>query len=554
MAIRRKRIDHKLDLTIEMGQVIDMSPNWFFTIDCQFHGKIYFDFTVYRERGRDNLAMHMRDAFWSLRHEVVGKTLKGYEPVGLRPFWRFLNDLDTAGEHIIRLDQIDRQLIDRFLVWMEMQVVTTGGRNNGQKWSIGSKKSIFSCLKTLLINRQKREPGAVSPLLSFPRNPFPNSNRLSPKRETYSAAEQTRILAALNVDLRTIHEGGDNSLSCLQVLVVHLLIFGMATGRNFQSLLDLKRDSLQEHPLPDREFLLTYKRRGWSTQATSLRKTSAPDAQQTLQTIPATVGEHFRFLLGFTNDLVENAAKVDCEYLFLWKVTHLARKGQISRLDSNNARHAITIFARRHALTDDKGIPLVLNGANLRPTFATELYRRTGDMRRVQQALGHSSIETTARHYVEKSLEADRNHAIVLDDMVQQFTRMEIEGKILIAADGKIPLQNLKDILDGGYNTGIARCSNPFREDESVCKKFFTCFRCPNMTVFEDDLWRLFSFYYRLLSERSKLNSNHWMKTFAPIVKRIDLDIAPNFPAEKVEAAKLKAQQSPHPTWRGPLL
>jgi hypothetical protein len=172
----------------------------------------------------------------------------------------------------------------------------------------------------------------------------------------------------------------------------------------------------------------------------------------------------------------------------------------------------------------------------------------------VQQALGHARVETTARHYADKPLEAERDHAIVLDGMVSQFTRIKIDGKILLAADGMMPLQDMKDILAGGYNTGIARCRNPFRENESVCKKFFACFKCPSMCVFEDDLWRLFSFYYRLLAERDKINPAYWLKTYGPIIHRIDTDIASQFPLSKVTAARIKAQQTPHPTWRGPLL
>jgi len=113
-----------------------------------------------------------------------------------------------------------------------------------------------------LTNRQKRFPSAASPALSFPRKSFPNSHQLTPKREPYSAAEQERIIAALNRDLYTIHEGEGKPLKDLLVLAVHLLLLGLATGRNLQSLLDLQRDSLQEHPLPERELLVTTKRRG----------------------------------------------------------------------------------------------------------------------------------------------------------------------------------------------------------------------------------------------------------------------------------------------------
>ena len=115
-------------------------------------------------------------------------------------------------------------------------------------------------------------------------------------------------------------------------------------------------------------------------------------------------------------------------------------------------------------------------------------------------------------------------------------------------------MQDIQDLLSGGYNTGIARCRNPFRENESVCRKFFACFTCPSMIVFEDDLWRLFSFYYRLLSKQAKITLPQWLKTYGPIIHRIDTDIASQFPVDKVEAARLRARQDPHPTWKEPLL
>jgi len=120
MAIRRNKIDRKVDLTLDAGRVVDMPPGWAFVIDCPHHGKIEFDFNRYRMNGREDLAGHMRDAFWSLRHEAVGVTLRSFEVLGIRYFWRFLDSLDAAGESITRLNQIDRKRLDQYLAWMEL--------------------------------------------------------------------------------------------------------------------------------------------------------------------------------------------------------------------------------------------------------------------------------------------------------------------------------------------------------------------------------------------------------------------------------------------------
>jgi hypothetical protein len=69
------------------------------------------------------------------------------------------------------------------------------------------------------------------------------------------------------------------------------------------------------------------------------------------------------------------------------------------------------------------------------------------------------------------------------------------------------------------------------------------------MVVFEDDLWRLFSFYYKLLHERTRMNPNDWLQTYGPVIRIIDNEIALDFPAEKVEDARRRAQESPHPAW-----
>ncbi|MCA8038047.1 site-specific integrase [Burkholderia arboris] len=552
MAIRRSRLDRKTNLTIDSGNVVDLAPGWEFSITCPHHGEIYLDFRPHCDNGRVELVSHIRDAFWSMRHELVGITLAVYYESVVRTFFRFLDELSDLGQTVTHLHQIDRKLIDQFLAWLELQLV----KRSGRPWSVISKRKVYGHVKSVLVNRQKRAPEAVSPLLTFPQNPYPNANKQAPKRQSYSAAEHKRIVAALHKDLVVIHGGGTHRLTPLQIMAVHIVSLALATGRNMQPLLDLRRDSLREHPLADREILVTTKRRGWSTHSTSVRKAGTNhDQTPSMQAIPASVGDHFRFVCNFTASLSADAADHDREYVFLRRqISAGTRAGQIVRITGLVANQAVKQFGLRHKIVDDSDQPLSLNVARLRPTFATELYRRTRDIRRVQQALGHASAETTARHYIDTSMEAVRDHALVVDGMVSHFTRIDVAGKVLLAADGGIPLHSVQDLLSGGYNTGIARCKNPFRDGDSVCKKFFACFKCPSMCVFEDDLWRLFSFYYRLLSERSKMNPGHWVKTYGPILRRIDVDIAPQFSDVLVEAAKERARVNPHPTWKGGVL
>lgn len=557
--IGRKRIIRKVDTFEPNGQIVDLPPAWDFTIACKHHGKIQFDFAPLCKNGREDLAVHVRDAIWSLRHELVGQTLRGIFIQVSMYFWNFLDDLEQAGSPITRLDQIELKTLKNFLAWLEIRIVGVGKRK-GLPLSISAKKNAYAVVKTILVNRQKEVPEYVNPALKFPKSPFPNINRLVPKRQPYSQGEQDKIIAACSKDLRLIHENDPDILPPAQILAVHLIVLALATGRNFQGLVELQRDSLRPHPLKDREILITEKRRSGFPQISSYRA-NAPERLSDITeilTIPTTVGDHFRWLEEYTRPMMVDAAPEDKAFVFLWHVPYTGRhprstrQGRIHRFSQVDAKNAVQDFSQRHSLTDDRGESFSISIARCRPTFGSNLYARTRDIRKVQRALGHGSAETTARHYISLPLEAERNHVFVGIAMTGWVTSSDEAKAKTLAADGKIPLENVRELLRGGYNTVVARCKNPFREDGEICGKYMACFKCPQMVVFEDDLWRLYSFYYRLLSERNKIAPHHWMRTYGWVIKTIDRDIAPQFEAQVVADAKYRAQNTPHPAWTSP--
>lgn len=546
--IGRKRINRKVD-TQPGGEVIDLSPGWAFTVTCPHHGPIAFDFNRFRTNDRERLSAQMRDAVWSLRNDLVGRTLHSFISGGLWPFWHFLDDLKVSGQIITCLAEIDEGTIRQFLAWLELQVVAKG-KNKGQPWSLVSRKSSYERIKSLLINRQKLAGMEVSRDLKFPKNPFPLSNSLTPPRSPYSDSELGRIIAAINIDLKLLDEQGMDALPPLQVMAAHIFALAVATGRNAQSLLDLKRDSLRAHPLPDREMLITEKRKGYSTHVTAYRKEAVNNEIKTASfTIPTTIGGHVRALRDFTLPLMEDANPADMDFILLYRVARMKRKGQVLRLTLQKFNQVARTFVSRHRLIDDRGARLALNMARLRPTFGSKLYERTRDVRKVQKALGHSDPKTTARHYISLPDDAERNHVFVGQAMVGWATSVEDQHAIRLAADGQMPLADARKLLNGGYNTLIARCKNPFRENGAVCSKYLPCFNCAQMVVFEDDLWRLYSFYYKLIFERVKMNQNDWLKTYGSVIKIIDVEIAPAFDSHVVAAAKRQAQDAPHPAW-----
>lgn len=550
MAIRKRRLNRKLaELTLEGGELAHLPAPWAFQIDCPHHGPVEFDFASLRTSGRDDLAAHFRDAVWQMRHVKVSKSLQHSARV-LSTFFRFLDEL---APEVCRLEQIDRNLLQSYVGWLSLQI-RVEGKQQGHQWTIGARLAHYNGLKGLLVHLQRWKPEHTRNL-EFPGNPFPNAARLMPKRAAYSNEETRRLTDALNRDLRALHLD-EKSLSEQQILGVHLLVLALATGRNLQSLLELDRACLQIHDAPGRKLLVTWKRRGYSTHATPTASSDSgsSSAESKELAVPANIAGHIEWLARHTEPL---SRKVDSRFasrIFLHVPLQGPNAGKTVPLTPNSSMWALIAFVKRHELKDDGGQPLALCISRLRPTFGNAIYARTGgDLRAVQRALNHADLRTTVNHYLDVPPNAERDLALVVEGMVG-WARREIDGKVLIAADGRIPLNNVKDLLSGGYNTGVARCRNPFRDRDSVCSKFFTCFRCQNMVVFEDDLWRMYSFYYRLLHERVKVAPQHWAITYGPIIARIDREIAPQFDAGLVEQAKAKAMRDPHPMWRGPLL
>lgn len=551
VALKKQRLDRRVSgLTSAGNRLAHLPAPWKFVIDCRHHGPIELDFSSFRANGREELAAHLRDAVWGMRHSRVGVTLRSYRNL-LPAFFRFLDE--AAGPPITRLDQITREVLDAYIAWLGQQL-RAEGRQRGTVWSLAAQMAHYSSLKTLLKHLRRWAPEHTKSV-AFARNPFPNAARLMPTRPSYSEAESKRLLNALNRDLQALH-AGRSELTDLQILGVHLLVLGLTTGRNLQSMLELPRDCLQPHPAPGRMVLVTSKRRGYSTHASPLhvKESDAAAADPRDVVIPTNVAGHINWLAEHTAPLAALAGPRYAERIFLLVPPFGKNKGKVVPLGTNGVSSALIAFVRRHQLKDDAGNVLALCISRLRPTFGNAIYARSGgDLRAVQRALNHADLRTTVNHYLDVPPQAERDHALVIEGMVGWATK-EIDGKVMIAADGSVPLANVKDLLSGGYNTGVARCRNPFRDDESVCSKFFTCFRCQNMVVFEDDLWRLYSFYYRLLQERVKIAPHHWTLTYGPIIRRIDAEIAPQFPSSTVELAREKAQRNPHPMWKGPLL
>jgi hypothetical protein len=89
---------------------------------------------------------------------------------------------------------------------------------------------------------------------------------------------------------------------------------------------------------------------------------------------------------------------------------------------------------------------------------------------------------------------------------------------------------------------------------------FFNCLRCRNYVVTADDLYRLFSFYWRILRERARMARERWKQQFSHIVRLIDRDVVQAgvmqgvFKKEQVDRERERARHDPHPFWRSGMI
>ena len=76
-----------------------------------------------------------------------------------------------------------------------------------------------------------------------------------------------------------------------------------------------------------------------------------------------------------------------------------------SKVDTSQLRRSVKRYAEKAGIDELARV----SPHTLRHTFATKLYRETGDIRKVQKSLGHSDLSTTMiyTHVVDEELEAD---------------------------------------------------------------------------------------------------------------------------------------------------
>lgn len=464
--------------------------------------------------------------------EVEASTVSSYCKTGLRTFLDYVAVRATALGRELTLADIDRDLIDGYL-----------GHNAGYGLATTSQLCRYSYTKSVLQALGRR--GLISlinsgDLATFPSNPFPNSNHKKkgetplPKlqRQAFAAAVKHAVMPIWREDVPLTSE----------LLAYALLIVALHTGRNTTPLLEMGRDCLRSHPKDNNSFLILWKRRGHNTSKVVLRADSAHERiLESTPTIKTNVERLIRRVISRSEELQVEAPDDLQARVWLYRSRAHNQKGQVTALSLNQLERAIQQLVADYKLIESDGKPLRLNVSRLRKTFANRIFELLdGDLATTAIALGNLP-EVAGRNYLVSDEGAKRNWRFLGEVLVGELLNGTI-GSTYKAT----PAGHCSDPVNGQYA--------PKREG-TTCINFLNCLRCRHYVVTGDDLYKLFSFYFRVFAERTLMDKKKWARQYAHIPRLIDDYIVAEglrrgvLQQTDIDVARERARVQPHPFW-----
>lgn len=394
-----------------------------------------------------------------------------------------------------------------------------------------SQKNIYTMVKSLLTAMRKHNYWVVDKdiyAITFPRNPYPNSNRRQKGAKPFSEYEKRQVVVALKQALTGIYAQSRTEPLTSYELTVCVLGIAMQTGINTTPLLEMTTNSLSDHPLKkNRKLLTVFKKRGNATQLHNLRKSEELSLVQGVKLDVAYMIERITAL----NQPLRDALNSD--HLLLFTSRSGANSGEITSLTDLSLAYGIETLAKHCELKDEDGKAIVINISRVRKTFINGIYELSGENILVAaNAAKHKGTESID-HYLEAPEQTKRNLGLMGEIRVKELT-----------SDAKV--------------TPIAHCKDPINGDKApkngkTCADFLACFRCKSCVITGDDLYRLYSLYWAIVRNRDSFGRKDWKRHLRNVLSIIDTEVEPAFIAQgmlsHLQAERERAKHNPHPYW-----
>ncbi|MFS8980487.1 hypothetical protein PO002_39655 [Cupriavidus necator] len=443
--------------------------------------------------------------------------------------------LDTAIGRPMHLTDITRDTIDSYLLFLRDQGITTDSQRTAYSYT----KSVLQALgRRGLVHVIERGSEAT-----FPSNPFPGSTREGKGERPLSVNEKKTFTLAVRTAVQPLF--GADAEPTATLAAYALLVVALHTGRNTTPLLEMPMNCLRAHPKEGIEFLVVFKRRGYTSTKVALRASnSVKRIVESTPTLRSTVAELVRRVLDLTAGLRREAPDEIRDRVWLYR-RRRDSQSRVSALTHGTLEMAIKKLVRTYDLRGDDGEPMRINVSRLRKTFVNRVYEiLDGDVVATAAAAGNSPI-VTMRNYLRPSEDARKNWRFMGLVLVEELLTNTL------GATERTPVGQCSDTTAGEYAP---------KRNGDLCQSFLNCLRCRNYVVTGDDLWRLFSFYFRILRERPRVDKRRWDHHLAHIPRLIDRDVIQAglrrklFKPEQVNAARERARHDPHPFWASPTI
>jgi hypothetical protein len=510
------------------------------------HSKVHFDHNATSYRSYDfkpwygvgidlitNACQRQIERFISgLDEEIASSTIIAYCRGGLKQFLNFMLLNSATQKREFTMIDINRETVDSFIGYLDQSGI-----------SIISQKNIYNQFKAVFTTLGRR--GILTliktgDLATFPPNPFSHSHKVSTGEAPLPKHERQQFSSAIKQAVMPIWR--DNVQPTGLLLAYALIIIALHTGRNTTPLLEMERDCLRPHPKENTYFLTLWKRRGYNTSKIALRKNNNTDKFiESTPTIKINIATLIQRVITITEPL-QRLAKDKLKkrvWIYTPKVGITAHK--VVGLTENSLYLAFKSLVNQFSLKDSDGQPMRLNISRLRKTFANRIYELLdGDLPTTAIALGNS-VRVAGHNYLRPGESAKANWKFMGNLLVQ-----ELLNKTIGDSYKQTPTGNCSDMKFGQYAP---------KRDGALCFSFLNCVRCKHYAVSSDDLYKLFSFYFRVIAERSRIGKQRWTKDYSHIPRLIDRDIVAEglrrgiFKSLEVEAARQKARTKPHLFW-----
>lgn len=325
-----------------------------------------------------------------------------------------------------------------------------------------------------------------------------------------------------------------------------LILLYIKTGINVSSIHTLKRDCLSDHPLPVSLKTLSFVKPRSGVAAN--KELSFPSKQED------GVIELINFLISYTEPLVELASSEEREYLFLYKHGLQVNSAHYDSFCANGLKP----FIARNDLPS-----FSLN--QIRSTVASLLYLQTKDIFRVQRLLNHSDVRTTIEYIRGPVVQALHNKQISkgIETLFETITGSDpITSDITVfnqssaeVVSEKISSMEIsestgKKILEGGCNTFIGKCKDPYNSPQpgeikgKPCKSLHSCVFCENCWIFLENLPDVIKFRNKLIADKLNMTEQDWEELHGSTVRVIDDSILSSFSEKSIKEAELIVNES----------